>query len=178
MLPRDGQQAAKGARCCGVRLSPVPHQQTTVSDGRFKAGESGNPHGRPVGSKNRKTLLLEKFEAQGAEVAQVVVDAAKAGDMAAANIVLSRLAPPLRPQSETVEFELSPEAPLLAQGKAVLAAVAQGKLSVDHGKVLIDCLHGFAALRQVDDLAERIKALEEAAADTSLGVRGHVLRTS
>lgn len=38
-------------------------------DGRFPKGKSGNPHGRPKGSKNAITLLKQSLELQMREVA-------------------------------------------------------------------------------------------------------------
>lgn len=62
----------------------------------WQPGQSGNPKGRPVGSRNRKNVIAEEFEKDGSAVARVVMDAALEGDMQAANMVLQRLSPPLR----------------------------------------------------------------------------------
>lgn len=50
-------------------------------------------------------------------MARVVMDAALAGDMQAANLVLQRLSPPLRARAEKVTFELTPDAPLTTQAQ-------------------------------------------------------------
>lgn len=123
-------------------------------------GESGNPKGRPKGVKNRKTALVEEFEKDGSAIARKVIEAALAGDMQACNLVLSRLAPPLRSRSEKVQFELDGTAPLTEQARQVLAAVAAGDVDPDTGKLLIDAISAFAGLRQVDELALRLDQLE------------------
>lgn len=123
-------------------------------------GQSGNPAGRPKGSKNKKTALVEQFENEGSAIARVVIDAALEGDMQAANIVLQRLSPPLRARSEKVQFELTPDAPLTTQAQQVLAAVAAGDVDPDTGKILIDAISAFAGIKQVDDLEARLAALE------------------
>lgn len=130
----------------------------------WKPGQSGNPKGRPPGAKNKKNMLLAKFESEGAEVAQVVIDAAKGGDITAANIVLQRLAPPLRARSALVQFELDATAPLTTQAQQILAAVACGQLDPDTAKLLLDALHSFASIKEVDELQRRIEALEQGAA--------------
>lgn len=90
----------------------------------------------------------------------MVIDAALAVDITAANIVLSRIAPPSKVRAEKVEFELDSRAPLTHQTGQILAAVALGEVDPDTGKILIDCISAFAGLKQVDELDERLRALE------------------
>lgn len=130
----------------------------------FMPGVSGNPSGRPKGTKAKKTLIAQEFEKDGSKVARVVIDAALAGDITAANIVLQRLAPALKVRAEKVQFELDSQAPLTHQAGQVLAAVALGEIDPDTGQVLINCISAFAGLRQVDELDERLRALEGKAA--------------
>lgn len=123
-------------------------------------GQSGNPKGRPKGSKNRKTVVVQEFEKEGSRIARVVIDAALEGDMTAANMVLQRLSPPLRSRSEKVTFELDPDKPLSEQAQQVLTAVAAGDIDPETGKLLIDAIGAFAGIKQVDDLEARLAALE------------------
>lgn len=68
---------------------------------QFKKGVSGNPRGRPKGSKNKSTILreamLEKTDRMLSKevpaVLHVVLNAAKGGDMAAAKMILDRAVP-------------------------------------------------------------------------------------
>lgn len=126
----------------------------------WQPGQSGNPKGRPKGSKNKRTVLGEDFEKQGAEVVAVVIEAAKAGDMTAAGLVLARLAPPLRAQSPTVQFELDSSLTLTEQAGQVIAAVAEGQLSPDAGKMLLDALAAYANMKSVDELTVKLEEIE------------------
>lgn len=128
--------------------------------GKWQPGQSGNPSGRPVGSKNRKSLLAQQLEEQGGLVAQRVVEAALAGDMQAASIVLQRICPPLRPQSAPVNFALDSQAPLAKQAQDILSAVASGDIDPETGRSLINCLGTVAGLLQTDELSRRLDALE------------------
>jgi hypothetical protein len=96
----------------------------------------------------------------GLEVARVVLDAAKEGDLQACNIVLSRVAPALKPQAERTPFDFDPTAPVTAQIEAVLAAIAAGVLSADVGQTIISALGTLADARAVADLEARIITLE------------------
>jgi hypothetical protein len=63
----------------------------------WKPGQSGNPKGRPAGSRNRVTIVALAAMEEGADaIARKVVGMAKAGDMSAARLVLERLVPPAK----------------------------------------------------------------------------------
>lgn len=76
-------------------------QNLTKTTGKFIKGQSGNPGGRPKGAKNKTTLLREAMQDKtdrmlsraAGDVLQVVIRAAKKGDMAAAKMLLDRIIP-------------------------------------------------------------------------------------
>lgn len=76
----------------------------TKNKGQFPKGKSGNPTGRPKGSKNKKTLVLEAIENQLVEasekdamaVYQKTVALAKAGDTTCIKILMDRFWPASR----------------------------------------------------------------------------------
>jgi len=140
--------------------SPITGPAALKGRKGFLPGRSGNPAGRPVGSKNHKTRMLEKFEQMGAEVADVVVEKALEGNISACHLVLTRLYPPLRPRSQTVQFELDAKATLVEQGAAILSAIAAGNLDPDTGRMLMGCVQTLAGLKEIDELAARINVLE------------------
>jgi hypothetical protein len=60
----------------------------------FAKGQSGNPNGRMPGARGRATELVEKLMRDDAkDVVELVINAAKSGDMVAAKVVVDRLAP-------------------------------------------------------------------------------------
>jgi hypothetical protein len=126
----------------------------------WQPGQSGNPKGRPVGARNRKNIVADEFAKGGSEVARVVMEAAKGGDMQAANLVLSRLSPPLRARSEKVQFELTQDASLTTQAQQILTAIAAGDVDPETGQLLINCIASFAGLKATDNLEARLAALE------------------
>ena len=74
---------------------------------RFQKGQSGNPAGIPKGARHKTTLLAEKLMQDDVEnVVRAVVKAASEGDMAAAKIILDRIAPVRRSSTFVLpEFE-------------------------------------------------------------------------
>lgn len=103
-----------------------------------------------------RTRLGEELEKKGAEVAAVVTEAALAGDMHAAGLVMARLTPPLHSKAPLVPFELDRNLTLTEQAGQVIVAVADGKLSPDAGKMLPDSLAAYANMRNVDELAHKL----------------------
>jgi hypothetical protein len=126
----------------------------------WQSGQSGNPKGRPIGSRNKKNVIAEEFAKDGSRIARVVIDAALEGDLQAANLVLQRLSPQLRARAEKVTFYLTPDAPLTTQAEQVLAAISNGDIDPQTGHLLIGCITALAGLKQVDDLEQRLSALE------------------
>src|SRR5262245_58391159 len=96
----------------------------------FEKGESGNPAGRPRGSRNRATLLMESLLADDAEaIGRKAIEMAKQGDMAAIRLCMDRLSPARK--GEPVAFELPPlDKPADSVAAAeIVAAVAAGGLT-------------------------------------------------
>lgn len=122
--------------------------------------KSPNPAGRPKGTLSKRDKIAQALNDDGPAVARVVIDAALAGDMQAAGLVLSRIAPPLKAQAERVQFTLSDEVPLSDQARQILQAVADGKLDGESAKTLIGCLNAVAGIRAVEDLESRLTILE------------------
>ena len=75
--------------------------------GGFQKGQSGNPAGRPAGSRNNATLACEALlEGQAEALTQKAVDMALAGDTVALKICIDRIFPPRK--DRPVTFPLPP----------------------------------------------------------------------
>lgn len=125
-----------------------------------KGGPSPNPLGRPRGVLDRRTKVTQALMEDAPSVARVVIDAALEGDMQAASLVLSRVAPALKQQAERVQFELSQDAPLSEQAHQILLAVSEGRLDAETARTLIGCIQSVAGIRAVEELEQRIVLLE------------------
>jgi hypothetical protein len=84
-------------------LSPDPAR---LPNGRFVPGVSGNPAGRPCGSRNKASLLREALEeGEGAVLARQILDDARDGDKVALRFCMARLE--RAPRGRPVPFELA-----------------------------------------------------------------------
>ena len=126
----------------------------------FKGMVSPNPDGRPCGILDQRSRVTKALLDDAYAVVRVVVEAALEGDIQAAGIVLSRVAPALRPQADKVTFSFDAKASLVEQVEAVLQAVADGQVSPDVGKQIIETIGSLGAIRQYEDLERRLAALE------------------
>lgn len=117
----------------------------------------------------KRTELKRMMDDGGEAIVRVVIAKAQAGDLDAAQLVLARISPPARPQGEHVSFRFDLHAPLMEQAQQVVAAVANGELTVEAGHMLIQCLSNAAGLKAVDVLAARVEALEGKGRTGALG---------
>jgi uncharacterized protein DUF5681 len=129
----------------------------------FRKGQSGNPAGKPKGARHKTTLLAEKLMQDDAEaVVKAVVNAAKGGDMAAARLVLDRIAPARRdnPVAFTLPAVTSAAGAANAIG-SILGAVAAGELSPSEGAEVAKLLDAFIRISEATEFERRLQALEQ-----------------
>ncbi len=104
----------------------------------FQPGQSGNPAGRPRGSRHRVTVLAEKLMSDDAEaIVKAVLDAAQKGDMSAARLVLDRIAPARKGSVVMLDLPaVTDAASAVAALAAITAAAAGGDISLDEAQGL------------------------------------------
>ena len=129
----------------------------------FEKGESGNPAGRPRGSRNRATLLMESLLADDAEaIGRKAIEMAKQGDMAAIRLCMDRLAPARK--GEPVAFDLPPldkPADSVAAAAEIVAAVAAGELTPSEAAELAKVIDVYVRAIATKGFDERLTKLEE-----------------
>lgn len=124
-----------------------------------KGMKSPNPGGRPKGSGIKLTLPQDIKEA-AKDVLQVVITKAKAGDMVAAGLLLSRCLPAVKAQFLAVDFPLDPNLTSAQQATQILDAIASGRISADVGNSLIDAVIKIYSVKQFEMIEDRLTVLE------------------
>src|SRR5215510_1717675 len=117
-----------------MKRAPSRSAEKTAKNQRgrpFKSGKSGNPLGRPKGSRNKTTMEVEALLEGDAEgIARKAVEKALEGDMAALRLCLERLLPPRRDRPVTFDLPIIQSVyDELNASSAILKACASGTLS-------------------------------------------------
>lgn len=132
------------------------------SGSRWVAGmASPNPAGRPKGIVDRRMQIAQRMFDSADGIIDAMVVQALEGDTSAASLILARVLPSLRAQSERVQFDFDASAPISQQVEQVLQAVSEGALSPDLGKQIIEAAQSLAAIRAAEYLEARIITLEQ-----------------
>jgi hypothetical protein len=122
---------------------------------RFQPGQSGNPAGRPPGSRNKSTVIVEKLlDDSAGELTTVAITRATEGDGAALRACMDRVAPRLR--HRPLDFAL-PNLETLADTPVAFNAIAQG---LAHGD--LDLEEAAALTKVVRDFMAALAALDRA----------------
>ena len=122
---------------------------------KFRPGQSGNPGGRKPGTVNRQ---LQMLRSAADEIIPVLVEKAKAGDLDAMKLIITRVLPQAKPVSPAEPFTL-PRGNLLNQVQAVLQQVASGEISPTTAAEIVGMISQAAKLEEVDQLRGELASL-------------------
>ena len=130
--------------------------------GKFKKGKSGNPFGRPLGSRNKATLLAEQLlEGEGKELLGQVITLAKKGNIQALRLCIERLVPVRK--ERPIQLDLPPAQnieEIAASSSSILAAVGEGRITPGEAQAVSQILSTHTRLLKAVDVQQRNKANE------------------
>ena len=136
--------------------------EPTKNSGQFSKGTSGNPSGRPAGSRNHATLLMESIlEGEAEQLTRKVIELALGGDLTALRLCLDRLIParkdrPIRlvlPPIENVQQ-------ISVAMAGVSAAIAEGEITPTDGQIMATILAAHKDVLVTADLERRMDEFE------------------
>lgn len=129
----------------------------------FEKGRSGNPAGKPRGTRNASTLLAETLlEGQGVALMEKLLELAQEGNLPALRMVIDRLLPTRR--ERPLQFKLPPlesaaDAP--AAISSIVAGLAEGELIPSEANALIGAVEAYLKTHGQLEIAQRLAVLEE-----------------
>lgn len=122
--------------------------------------KSPNPAGRPKGIVDKRMRIAKRMLDDADGIVAVLIEQALEGDTGAASLILSRVLPALRNQTEKVHFPFDASAPVATQIEQVLDAMAAGVVAPDVGRQIIDAIGTLSNARAVEEMEARIITLE------------------
>jgi hypothetical protein len=130
----------------------------------FKKGESGNPHGRPPGTRNKTTLAaLSLIEDEGEHLTRKAIELALDGDLQALKLCMERLTPPAKERPlEAIKIPpLSDQRSVLKALDAIANKLSQGALLPTEASSICKVLEQYRKHFETTELTERLEALEK-----------------
>lgn len=128
----------------------------------FEPGKSGNPNGRPKGSRNQATLLAEALlDGEVETITRKLIEKALEGDTTALRMCLDRLLAPRRERRVTFELpKIETAADAAKASAAILTECAAGNLSITETSELMALISSHVRVLEVTDHEARLAKLE------------------
>ncbi|MCX5888259.1 MAG: DUF5681 domain-containing protein [Deltaproteobacteria bacterium] len=131
--------------------------------GQFKPGQSGNPTGRPKGSKHKATLAAQALldgEAEG--LTRKCIKMGLNGDPVALRLCLERLVPPRKDGPISIKLPAMKTAgDAVKVSGAIIGAVARGDLTPSEGEALARMVETHRRTLELEEIERRLTALEQ-----------------
>ena len=139
----------------------------------FAKGVSGNPAGRPQGSRNRSTALRDLIsDDQSEAILNTMIKAAMEGNLTAARYLLDRVAP--ASHSQSIMIDLPPIETVEAGAQAIdatLKAVGQGDITLNEAKEIIELIKDRMKLIETVGFEQRLLKVEQEIRDECLPLK-------
>lgn len=136
-------------------------ENTGKIQGKFKPGQSGNPAGKPKGTKNKITqaaMILLEGEAEA--LTRKAINLALEGDVTALRLCLERIAPSLKSTAPLLNLEDELPDSLTETAKTFVKAAAKGEIPPDIASQLVSAVASVARIEEMENVKERLESLE------------------
>ena len=142
-------------------MNPENAGQKQEEDTRFKPGQSGNPAGKPKGTKNRTTVMAQALlEGEAETLVRKLIELAKEGDRQALKVCIDRLCPPMKAQAAPFKVHIPETGSIADIANSFIKAAANGLLPPDVALQMVSAVGTLARVVEIDELKERLAALE------------------
>jgi len=132
----------------------------------FPKGKSGNPSGKPLGTRNRTTIAAQQLlDGEAESLTRTCIKMALAGDSTAMRLCMERISPAPKDRAINLPIAALPTAIGVVEALSkVIEAVGAGLLTPAEGSILSSLLETQRRCVETVTLDARISALEAAQA--------------
>lgn len=128
----------------------------------WKKGQSGNPEGRPRNT-GQVAKLRALLEPDAPKLLEKAKELALEGDGVMMRLCLERLVPPVKTRDDPIDIPgLKDATTLKEKGDAIINALAEGHIGPSEAATLMQMVGAQARVIEVDDIEQRLAALEAA----------------
>ena len=137
-------------------------KQRRLPRSAWKPGESGNPAGKPRGTRCKATVAAQALlDGESEALTRKAVELALFGDMTALRLCLERIVPPRKDSPIMVELPPIQSAADIPQAMgAILASVAAGELTPTEAQAVAGLVEIHRKSLETADLSARLDAIE------------------
>jgi Family of unknown function (DUF5681) len=139
-----------------------PDNTEKVQGQRFRKGQTGNPAGRPRGSRNKTTLAVDALlDGEAETLTRKAIEIAKEGDVTCLRLCLDRIAPVRK--DRPVTFSLPPitcAGDAAKVSAALVKAVSVGDITPSEAVELGRLLESYVRALEVTEIEGRLNKLE------------------
>ena len=128
---------------------------------KYQPGQSGNPAGRPPGSRNKKTIAMEEaFEEHAEDILKEVVGRAKEGEKTAMRLCMERMLAPKRERPVAIDLPVIDTPADARKALAVVTAeLAEGNLTITEQQA-----YARTRMEELEEIAASVQESEKASA--------------
>lgn len=141
---------------------PVVTETKQVSSW-FKPGQSGNPAGRPSGTRNVATMAAQALlDGEAEALSRKALEMALNGDITAMRLCLDRIVPPKKDSPVKVQLNRITSMSDAANAQsAILDAACNGEITPSEAAALSGIAQQAMKALELQEIEERLKRLEE-----------------
>jgi DNA-binding NarL/FixJ family response regulator len=126
---------------------------------KYVKGQSGNPAGRPAGSKHKSTELLEMLRSDAPAIVLKALSMARDGDPEMIKLVLNKLLP--NAKDNYIDPIILIQGSLAQQSRQVIDMTADGQILPSDADTLLKGFKTTAELEHFDELKARLERIEK-----------------
>ena len=145
------------------KMSNKPANTGLKQDTKFKKGQSGNPAGKPKGTRHKATqAAMVLLDGEADALTRKAVELALEGDVTALRLCLDRIAPSLKSTAPLINIDVEQPESLTDTAKSFVAAAANGEIPPDIAAQLVSAVASVARVEEMENVKERLESIERA----------------